>query len=106
MQFDDVKLSNSLQNVLSSKKREGKTHFKSGECVRSDVKRGHLHIAEEIFEVLRVEDDFSERLVPDALSQHDPTIQCHLRRLIPTVAPKEKFYSTVHILNLPSKIFK
>lgn len=73
------------------------SHLKGGERIRGDVKRGHLHVAEEIFEVFGVEDDFGERLVPDALAQHNPTIQSHLRRLIPAVVPKKKCLALVNI---------
>lgn len=41
-----------------------------GEGVRGDVERGHLHVAEEVEEVLRVQHDLGERLVPGALAQH------------------------------------
>ncbi len=62
------------------------TYLEGGKRVRGDVKRGHLHVAEEIFKVFRVEDDFGERFMPDALAQHNPTIQRHLRSLIPATA--------------------
>lgn len=72
-------------------------HLKGGKCIRSDVKCGHLHVAEEIFKVFRVEDDFGERFVPDALTQHNPTIQCHLRGLIPATTSQEKCHVHTHI---------
>lgn len=67
-------------------KNKYSTCLEGGKRVRGNVKCGHLHVAEEIFKVFRVEDDFGERFMPDALTQHNPTIQCHLRSLIPATA--------------------
>lgn len=57
--------------------------LEGGEGIRGDVKGGHLHVVEEIVEMLRMEDDLGERLVADALPQHDAAVQRHLGRLVP-----------------------
>lgn len=58
-------------------------YLEGGEGVRGDVEGGHLHVVEEAVEVVRLEDDLGERLVADALPQHDAAVQRHLGRLVP-----------------------
>lgn len=60
------------------------TYLEGGEGVRSDVEGGHLHVIEETVEMIRMENYLGERLVADALPQHDPTIQRYLRCLVPS----------------------
>ena len=73
-------------NVLtceSSLKQKPQCHLAGGEGVGGDVEGGHLHVGEETVEILGVEDDLGERLVADALPQHDPTVQCYLGCIVP-----------------------
>lgn len=58
-------------------------YLEGGKGVWGDVKSRHLHVVEETVEVIWLENDLGERLVADALPQHDPTIQRHLGRLVP-----------------------
>lgn len=53
-----------------------------GEGVRGDVEGGHLHVAEEVEEVLRVQHDLSQRLVPRTLAQHGPAVERDLLVLV------------------------
>lgn len=68
-----VQSGSSLAPDLTAKRRR-KSYLKGGECVRSNVEGGHLHVVEKIVEMLRMENYLGERLVADALPQHDPTI--------------------------------
>lgn len=58
-------------------------HLEGGKSVWSDVKRRHLHVSEEVIELLWPQRDFGQRLVSDALSQHDTAVQRNVRRLVP-----------------------
>lgn len=71
--------------TASERRERGRPRYlEGGEGVRGDVEGGHLHVVEEAVEVIRVEDDLGERLVADALPQHDPAIQRYLGRLVPS----------------------
>lgn len=59
-------------------------YLEGGEGVRGDVEGGHLHVVEETVEMFRMENYLGERLVADALPQHDPAVQRYLRRLVPS----------------------
>lgn len=60
------------------------THLEGGEGVGGDVEGRHLHVIEETVEMVRMKDDLGERLVADALPQHDATVQRYLGCLVPT----------------------
>lgn len=49
-------------------------YFESGKCVWGDIERGHLHVSEEVVELLRPQRDFGQRFMSDALSQHDTAV--------------------------------
>lgn len=63
--------------IFSNIKANVEDYFERGKGVWGDVKGGELHVAEEAVEVLRVEDDPRQGLVPQTLSQHHSTVQSH-----------------------------
>lgn len=64
------------------RKPNPQSHLEGGEGVRGDVEGGHLHVVEEVMEVLGLEEDLGQHLVADALPQHDAAVQRHLWRLV------------------------
>lgn len=75
------------------------TNFKSGKCIRGDVEGGHLHVSEEIVELLRAEGDLCQRLMPYTFPQHDPAVQSDVWRLV-TAKKTGTFGHHIHILML------
>lgn len=74
-----------LQFFLKKASNDGKLmrDLEGGEGIGGDVKGGHLHVVEEIVEMIWLEDDLGERLVADALPQHDAAVQRYLGCLVP-----------------------
>lgn len=63
----------SLQEERTDKMSQNK-YLEGSECIRCDVKRGDLDILEEVVEMIRVEQDFRQSLVTDALAEHRSTV--------------------------------
>uniref|UniRef100_A0AAG5CUF7 Uncharacterized protein n=1 Tax=Anopheles atroparvus TaxID=41427 RepID=A0AAG5CUF7_ANOAO len=51
-------------------------------CIRRDIERRHLDVAEEVKELVRVQHDLGQRLVPGALAHHRATVQRYLLVLV------------------------
>jgi len=68
----------SLQEVCGQHLVSGEQFLEGGEGVGGDIEGGHLHVLEEVEEVLGVEDNLGEGLEADALPQHCAAVQGNL----------------------------
>lgn len=58
-------------------------YLECGKGIRGDIEGGNLDILEKVIKVVRVEQDFREGLIANALAEHRATIESNLLLLIP-----------------------
>ena len=61
----------------------GGSYLKGWKGIWGDVKGRHLHVTEEVVEILRVEHDLGQRLVTTAFPEHHATVERNLLVFIP-----------------------
>ena len=69
------------------------------EGVGRDVERRHLDVIEQVVELVAVEHDLGERLVPGALAQHQTAVQRDLRLVVAVEQQREDVRPRRHVIH-------